>query len=124
MLNSLVHVVMYSYYLLSSLGAWIQPYLWWKRYLTQFQIVRKRWHNKFKTELTMTHSFRNTGSICSYRDSHLIRSLQQLWFPFDTQRRTGTLLFNTFSVLFPFLHSSIPAQVKETVIMATKQFYF
>ncbi|KAK4020907.1 hypothetical protein OUZ56_002849 [Daphnia magna] len=40
MLNSLVHVVMYSYYLLSSLGAWIQPYLWWKRYLTQFQIVQ------------------------------------------------------------------------------------
>lgn len=39
MLNSLVHVIMYSYYLLSSLGPWIQPYLWWKRYLTQFQIV-------------------------------------------------------------------------------------
>lgn len=39
MINSLVHVVMYTYYLLSSLPPWIQPYLWWKRYLTRFQIV-------------------------------------------------------------------------------------
>ena len=56
MLNSLVHVVMYSYYMLSSLGAWIQPYLWWKRYLTQFQIVSKRWQNKYKVEQTMNHT--------------------------------------------------------------------
>ncbi len=30
-LNSLVHVIMYSYYGLSSFGPSIQPYLWWKR---------------------------------------------------------------------------------------------
>lgn len=29
---------MYSYYGLSSLGQHMQPYLWWKRYLTQIQI--------------------------------------------------------------------------------------
>lgn len=40
MLNSLVHSVMYSYYLLSSLGPKVQPYLWWKRYLTQFQMCQ------------------------------------------------------------------------------------
>ena len=31
---------MYGYYFLSSLGPQMQPYLWWKRYLTQMQIVQ------------------------------------------------------------------------------------
>eukprot|EP00117_Sycon_ciliatum_P002144 scpid90208/ scgid7498/ Elongation of very long chain fatty acids protein 4; 3-keto acyl-CoA synthase Elovl4; ELOVL fatty acid elongase 4 len=40
MLNSSVHVCMYSYYFLSALGPALQPYLWWKRYLTRFQILQ------------------------------------------------------------------------------------
>ncbi|KAL3248216.1 hypothetical protein MRX96_056627 [Rhipicephalus microplus] len=39
-LNSFVHVVMYSYYCLSLLGPSMQKHLWWKRYLTQFQLVQ------------------------------------------------------------------------------------
>ena len=39
-LNSFVHVVMYTYYALSAMGPEVQKYLWWKRYLTQFQLVR------------------------------------------------------------------------------------
>ncbi|KAI1287473.1 Elongation of very long chain fatty acids protein 1 [Halotydeus destructor] len=38
--NSLVHTVMYFYYALSLFGPSIQPYLWWKKYLTQLQIVQ------------------------------------------------------------------------------------
>ncbi|KAF0985695.1 hypothetical protein HZS_1155, partial [Henneguya salminicola] len=38
-LNSIVHVFMYSYYLLSGLGPSIQKYLWWKKYITQMQLV-------------------------------------------------------------------------------------
>ncbi|XP_029851716.3 elongation of very long chain fatty acids protein AAEL008004-like [Ixodes scapularis] len=38
--NTLVHVVMYGYYFLSSLGPRIQRYLWWKRYLTRLQIFQ------------------------------------------------------------------------------------
>jgi hypothetical protein len=38
-LNSFIHVVMYAYYGLSACGSSIQKYLWWKRYLTQAQIV-------------------------------------------------------------------------------------
>lgn len=76
MLNSMVHVVMYSYYLLSSLGAWIQPYLWWKRYLTQFQIVSKTVFDK-PLELIKYASYL-TGPICVDRNSHFHRSLQQM----------------------------------------------
>lgn len=40
LLNSLVHVVMYSYYTLSAFGPKIQKYLWWKKYLTQLQLFQ------------------------------------------------------------------------------------
>ncbi|KAL3260678.1 hypothetical protein MRX96_046267 [Rhipicephalus microplus] len=38
--NSFVHVIMYSYYFLAALGPSMQKYLWWKRYLTELQIVQ------------------------------------------------------------------------------------
>uniref|UniRef100_A0A6B2G5A6 Elongation of very long chain fatty acids protein n=1 Tax=Myxobolus squamalis TaxID=59785 RepID=A0A6B2G5A6_MYXSQ len=39
-LNCIVHVFMYSYYLLSGLGPSVQKFLWWKRYITQMQLVQ------------------------------------------------------------------------------------
>ncbi|KAL1461877.1 hypothetical protein WDU94_013744 [Cyamophila willieti] len=39
-LNAVVHVVMYSYYFLAALGPEVQKYLWWKRYITKFQLVQ------------------------------------------------------------------------------------
>ncbi|KAH1003000.1 hypothetical protein HUJ05_010953 [Dendroctonus ponderosae] len=38
-LNTFVHVVMYSYYLVAALGERYQRYLWWKKYLTAIQMV-------------------------------------------------------------------------------------
>uniref|UniRef100_A0A3P9H822 Elongation of very long chain fatty acids protein 5 n=1 Tax=Oryzias latipes TaxID=8090 RepID=A0A3P9H822_ORYLA len=38
-LNSFVHIVMYSYYGLSSIPA-LRPYLWWKKYITQMQLIQ------------------------------------------------------------------------------------
>lgn len=37
--NSLVHVIMYTYYFLSNLGPSVRKYLWWKRHVTKLQIV-------------------------------------------------------------------------------------
>ena len=39
-LNSLIHVFMYSYYFLASLGPQMQKYLWWKKYLTGLQMMQ------------------------------------------------------------------------------------
>ena len=39
-LNSLVHVFMYGYYFLAALGPTMKKYLWWKKYLTLFQMVQ------------------------------------------------------------------------------------
>ncbi|KAI1309056.1 Elongation of very long chain fatty acids protein 1 [Halotydeus destructor] len=38
-LNSFIHMVMYTYYLLSSYPD-MQPYLWWKKHLTALQLVQ------------------------------------------------------------------------------------
>jgi hypothetical protein len=40
LLNSAVHVIMYSYYALAAFGPKIHPYLWWKRYITQIQLIQ------------------------------------------------------------------------------------
>ncbi|XP_047103938.1 elongation of very long chain fatty acids protein 7 [Schistocerca piceifrons] len=37
-LNSFVHVFMYTYYLLAALGPRYQKYLWWKKYMTWIQL--------------------------------------------------------------------------------------
>lgn len=39
LINSFIHVIMYSYYLLAAMGPHMQKYLWWKKYLTIMQIV-------------------------------------------------------------------------------------
>lgn len=38
--NSFVHTIMYTYYFLATFGPKIQPYLWWKKYLTSLQIAQ------------------------------------------------------------------------------------
>lgn len=40
LINSVVHTVMYFYYGLSGLGPHVQKYLWWKKYLTAFQMTQ------------------------------------------------------------------------------------
>lgn len=40
LVNSFIHVVMYSYYALTTFGPSIQPYLWWKKYLTRLQMTQ------------------------------------------------------------------------------------
>ncbi|CAH2108756.1 unnamed protein product [Euphydryas editha] len=39
-INSLVHAVMYTYYLIAGLGDKYKKYLWWKKYLTMLQLVQ------------------------------------------------------------------------------------
>ena len=56
--NTLVHTVMYSYYAISALGPRYRRYLWWKKYLTVFQMVIKIFmirHNKQILLVTVYH---------------------------------------------------------------------
>lgn len=38
--NSIVHVIMYTYYLIAGLGPQYQKYLWWKSYVTKIQLAQ------------------------------------------------------------------------------------
>lgn len=40
MFNCFIHVLMYGYYMLAAFGPHMQKYLWWKKYLTKFQILQ------------------------------------------------------------------------------------
>nr|CAD7602474.1 unnamed protein product [Timema genevievae] len=39
LINSFVHIIMYSYYMMSAMGPQFQKYLWWKKYITTLQMV-------------------------------------------------------------------------------------
>lgn len=58
LLNTFVHIVMYSYYLLAALGPQMQRYLWWKKYLTTLQMVQ--------FILVMVHAFQLLFIDCNY----------------------------------------------------------
>lgn len=58
LLNTFVHIVMYTYYLLAALGPRMQPYLWWKKYLTAFQMVQ--------FIAIMVHAFQLLFIECNY----------------------------------------------------------
>lgn len=38
--NTFIHSIMYLYYFLSAFGPTVQKYLWWKKYITQLQLVQ------------------------------------------------------------------------------------
>lgn len=38
--NAFVHTIMYSYYALAAMGPEMKKYLWWKKHLTQLQLVQ------------------------------------------------------------------------------------
>lgn len=60
LVNSFVHVVMYSYYALAAIGPHMQKYLWWKRYLTSLQLVQFM--------LFLLHTGYNLFSDCDFPD--------------------------------------------------------
>ncbi|XP_044267409.1 elongation of very long chain fatty acids protein [Tribolium madens] len=39
-INSFVHIIMYTYYLLAAMGPQFQKYLWWKKHITNLQMIQ------------------------------------------------------------------------------------
>lgn len=58
LLNTFVHIIMYTYYLLTAMGPQYQKYLWWKKYLTALQMVQ--------FILIMVHAFQLLFVDCNY----------------------------------------------------------
>lgn len=51
MVNSSIHILMYTYYGLSAMGPTIAKYLWWKKYLTMVQLVSASKKGTLKDEV-------------------------------------------------------------------------
>ena len=50
-LNSVVHVAMYTYYMIAAMGPKYQKYLWWKKYITTIQLVSGKTGNDLSEKL-------------------------------------------------------------------------
>ncbi|KAI3368843.1 hypothetical protein L3Q82_025824 [Scortum barcoo] len=61
LVNTFVHVVMYSYYGLAAFGPHMQKYLWWKRYITSLQLLQFL--------LFLLHTGYNLFAECNFPDS-------------------------------------------------------
>ncbi|XP_014209391.1 elongation of very long chain fatty acids protein 7 [Copidosoma floridanum] len=57
-INSFVHIIMYTYYMLSAIGPQFQKYVWWKKYITALQM------GQFC--LTFLHSLQLLWQKCEY----------------------------------------------------------
>ncbi|EZA48152.1 hypothetical protein DMN91_007894 [Ooceraea biroi] len=57
-INSFVHIFMYTYYMLAAFGPHMQKYLWWKKYLTIMQIVQFM--------IIFTHNFQLMFVTCNF----------------------------------------------------------
>lgn len=64
LLNTFVHIVMYFYYMVSAMGPEFQRFLWWKRYLTSFQMLQ--------FVAIFAHQFQLLFTECDYPKSFMI----------------------------------------------------
>ncbi|XP_037030823.1 elongation of very long chain fatty acids protein AAEL008004 isoform X2 [Bradysia coprophila] len=58
LLNTFVHIVMYTYYMFAAMGPQYQRFLWWKKYLTALQMVQ--------FVAIMVHAFQLLFIDCNY----------------------------------------------------------
>uniref|UniRef100_A0A6P4E275 Elongation of very long chain fatty acids protein n=1 Tax=Drosophila rhopaloa TaxID=1041015 RepID=A0A6P4E275_DRORH len=64
LLNSFVHIVMYFYYMIAAMGPKYQKYIWWKKYLTTFQMVQ--------FVAIFTHQFQLLFRDCDYPKGFMV----------------------------------------------------
>lgn len=64
LLNCFVHIVMYFYYMIAAMGPQYQKYIWWKKYLTTFQMVQ--------FVAIFTHQFQLLFRECDYPKGFMV----------------------------------------------------
>ncbi|KAH8414537.1 hypothetical protein KR215_008493 [Drosophila sulfurigaster] len=64
LLNSFVHIVMYFYYMIAAMGPKYQKFIWWKKYLTTFQMLQ--------FVAIFTHQFQLLFRECDYPKGFMV----------------------------------------------------
>ena len=101
-LNSFIHVIMYAYYGLSACGPGIQKYLWWKRYITQAQIVSGSNSSPARSMFGGV-----LGSISCGDRAFVAESARSVSIPEDLRCRLSSLWDFDFDSLRELLHSKL-----------------
>lgn len=94
-INAFVHVIMYSYYFLTSYRPELRDSLWWKKHITQIQLVsgRSAHRNSFISKHTVTTSL---GETCHKIENDVMLSLLNLQIQF------GILVVHFLNPIFFF----------------------
>ncbi|VEN54512.1 unnamed protein product, partial [Callosobruchus maculatus] len=58
LINNLVHVIMYFYYMVAAMGPEYQKYIWWKKHVTTIQLIQ--------FTLVFVHSAQILWTDCGY----------------------------------------------------------
>lgn len=100
LLNTFVHIVMYFYYMVAAMGPEFQKYIWWKKYLTTFQMVITllythffHWSNFFIFRSSLWQ-FSHINSNCSSRSATIPRVS---WFGLRFTVCFSCFCFQTFT---------------------------
>ncbi|XP_076450685.1 very long chain fatty acid elongase 4-like isoform X1 [Babylonia areolata] len=96
MVNSFVHVIMYTYYGVAALGPQYQKYLWWKRYLTKIQLVQ--------FVIGIVHAVQSLATGCEFPG----------WMHW-------ALIFYAFTILMLFVNFYFHAYIKARRLKAEKK---
>lgn len=102
LLNTFVHIIMYSYYLLAALGPNVQKYLWWKKYLTSLQMVQ--------FVAIMVHAFQLLFIDCDYPRAFV-------WW-------IGMHAVMFFFLFKEFYKQQYTKPAKQKVIITSRYFFF
>lgn len=123
LVNSVVHILMYTYYALSAVGPKMQPYLWWKKYLTIIQLVRNSrtcTTNQFSQIQFTAGVTLGLNSIIS--NCNFTRWMQYVFvcYAFSFLILFGKFYHRTYAggAILEKQHLKISSKIKETIQMA------
>lgn len=116
MLNSFVHIVMYFYYMVAAMGPKYQKFIWWKKYLTTFQMVcehfalsfwlkdLKKIFENFQVQFVaiFTHQFQLLFRECDYPKGFMV------WIGLH-----GVMFLFLFSDFYKSKYSSLKNKTKK-----------
>ncbi|GLV35876.1 uncharacterized protein CBL_09906 [Carabus blaptoides fortunei] len=97
-INSFIHIIMYGYYFVASLGPQYQKYLWWKKHLTSMQMVIQN--------IILTCSFKNTIQFCIIFVHNMQNLFRECNYPKVITFLLGTQAFFFFCLFGNFYYNS------------------
>uniref|UniRef100_A0A671LKN4 Elongation of very long chain fatty acids protein n=1 Tax=Sinocyclocheilus anshuiensis TaxID=1608454 RepID=A0A671LKN4_9TELE len=109
MVNTCVHVIMYTYYGLAAAGPRFQKYLWWKKYMTAIQLVSV---NSFKFHFDSPKTHSHSLKHLSHCDGFVLQNAKHNQQKLNTTKAQLSSFTHNDSKLFTLVSNDV---IKPTV---------